>query len=195
MTAYGTIESAVEAMRLGAFDYIQKPFTEQELLVKVSKALESRKLARPGPAVRRGVQGALPLREHRRPLPGDPRRARPRRCGSRRPTRPCSSPARAAPARSSSREPSTPTSLRAERPFVAGQLRGHHRDAARERAVRPRARRLHRRRQRAQGPVRGGRRRHVLLRRDRRDHASRFRRSCSARSRKAKFVASARTSR
>lgn len=44
MTAYGTIESAVEAMRLGAFDYIQKPFTEEELLVKVSRALESRKL-------------------------------------------------------------------------------------------------------------------------------------------------------
>ncbi|WP_394827078.1 sigma-54-dependent transcriptional regulator [Pendulispora albinea] len=45
MTAYGTIESAVEAMRLGAFDYIQKPFTEQELLVKVDKALENRRLA------------------------------------------------------------------------------------------------------------------------------------------------------
>ena len=44
MTAYGTIESAVEAMRLGAFDYIQKPFTEQELTVKVHKALESRRL-------------------------------------------------------------------------------------------------------------------------------------------------------
>jgi two-component system, NtrC family, response regulator HydG len=44
MTAYGTIESAVEAMRLGAFDYIQKPFTEQELTVKVNKALESRRL-------------------------------------------------------------------------------------------------------------------------------------------------------
>ena len=45
MTAYGTIESAVEAMRLGAFDYLQKPFTEQELLVKVSKALDNRRLA------------------------------------------------------------------------------------------------------------------------------------------------------
>ena len=44
MTAYGTIESAVEAMRLGSFDYIQKPFGEQELIVKVSKALESRRL-------------------------------------------------------------------------------------------------------------------------------------------------------
>ncbi len=42
MTAYGTIESAVEAMRLGAWDYIQKPFTEDELQVKIDKALERR---------------------------------------------------------------------------------------------------------------------------------------------------------
>ncbi len=45
MTAYGTIESAVEAMRMGAHDYIQKPFTEEELLVKVQRAVEKRKLA------------------------------------------------------------------------------------------------------------------------------------------------------
>ncbi|MET0283055.1 MAG: sigma-54 dependent transcriptional regulator [Polyangiales bacterium] len=45
MTAYGTIESAVEAMRLGAHDYIQKPFTEQELLLKVQKAVEQRRMA------------------------------------------------------------------------------------------------------------------------------------------------------
>jgi two-component system response regulator HydG len=45
MTAFGTIESAVEAMRLGAHDYIQKPFSEQELLVKVQRALEKRRLA------------------------------------------------------------------------------------------------------------------------------------------------------
>ena len=44
MTAYGTIESAVEAMRHGAYDYIQKPFTEQELLVKVERAMSSRRL-------------------------------------------------------------------------------------------------------------------------------------------------------
>src|SRR6185369_17618102 len=45
MTAYGTIESAVEAMRLGAYDYIQKPFTEQELLVKVERANHNRTLS------------------------------------------------------------------------------------------------------------------------------------------------------
>ncbi len=45
MTAYGTIESAVEAMRMGAFDYIQKPFHEHELLVRVGKAIEKRSLS------------------------------------------------------------------------------------------------------------------------------------------------------
>jgi len=45
MTAFGTVESAVEAMRLGAHDYIQKPFTEEELLVKVERALSKRRLA------------------------------------------------------------------------------------------------------------------------------------------------------
>ncbi|AKT42328.1 sigma-54-dependent transcriptional regulator [Chondromyces crocatus] len=45
MTAYGTIESAVEAMRLGAFDYLQKPIEEPELLLKVERALQNRKLA------------------------------------------------------------------------------------------------------------------------------------------------------
>ncbi|MEM1417231.1 MAG: response regulator, partial [Myxococcota bacterium] len=44
MTAYGTIESAVEAMRVGAHDYLQKPFNEDELLAKVDKALEKRQL-------------------------------------------------------------------------------------------------------------------------------------------------------
>jgi len=40
MTAFGTIESAVEAILLGARDYIQKPFTEDELLRKVTKVFE-----------------------------------------------------------------------------------------------------------------------------------------------------------
>lgn len=45
MTAYGTIESAVEAMRMGAHDYIQKPFEEDELLMRVGRAVERRQLA------------------------------------------------------------------------------------------------------------------------------------------------------
>jgi DNA-binding NtrC family response regulator len=44
MTAYGTIDDAVEAMRLGAFDYITKPFTMDELLIVVRRAFETREL-------------------------------------------------------------------------------------------------------------------------------------------------------
>jgi two-component system NtrC family response regulator len=38
MTAFGSIESAVEAMRIGAFDYITKPFNNEELLLSLDKA-------------------------------------------------------------------------------------------------------------------------------------------------------------
>jgi len=44
MTAYGTIESAVEAIRRGAYDYVAKPFKEDELLLRVAKAVERRRL-------------------------------------------------------------------------------------------------------------------------------------------------------
>lgn len=44
ITAHGTIKSAVDAMRLGAFDYITKPFDMDELKVVVKKALERRRL-------------------------------------------------------------------------------------------------------------------------------------------------------
>ncbi len=43
ITAYGTVDGAVRAMRLGAFDYIQKPFNLEELEVKADKALEIQK--------------------------------------------------------------------------------------------------------------------------------------------------------
>jgi two-component system response regulator HydG len=45
MTAFGTIEDAVEAMRFGAHDFVQKPFVEEELLVKVARAARRRQLA------------------------------------------------------------------------------------------------------------------------------------------------------
>ncbi|GBE27448.1 luminescence regulatory protein LuxO [bacterium BMS3Bbin03] len=40
MTAFGTIKNAVEAMQSGAFDYVSKPFREDEFRIKVKKALE-----------------------------------------------------------------------------------------------------------------------------------------------------------
>jgi len=44
MTAFGSIESAVEAVRRGAYDYLSKPFQSDELRVRVEKALEKRRL-------------------------------------------------------------------------------------------------------------------------------------------------------
>jgi DNA-binding NtrC family response regulator len=44
MTAHATIESAIEAMKLGAFDYLQKPFEIDELLVVVNRALDDQRL-------------------------------------------------------------------------------------------------------------------------------------------------------
>jgi two-component system, NtrC family, response regulator PilR len=44
MTAHATIESAIEAMKLGALDYLQKPFDVDELLVVVNRALDHQRL-------------------------------------------------------------------------------------------------------------------------------------------------------
>ena len=44
MTAHATVESAIEAMKLGALDYLQKPFEIDELLVVARRALEHQRL-------------------------------------------------------------------------------------------------------------------------------------------------------
>jgi len=46
MTGFGTVETAVEAMKLGAVDFVQKPFFRDELLMRVRSATERRQLAR-----------------------------------------------------------------------------------------------------------------------------------------------------
>jgi nitrogen regulation protein NR(I) len=44
MTAHGTIETAIEATKLGAYDYLQKPFEMEELLTLLQKAVEAGRL-------------------------------------------------------------------------------------------------------------------------------------------------------
>ena len=44
MTAFGSVGTAVESMKIGAFDYVQKPFEIEEMELKIEKALEMRRL-------------------------------------------------------------------------------------------------------------------------------------------------------
>jgi len=44
MTAYGSIETAVEAMRSGAFDFVQKPLDLDQLELRVARGVEHRRL-------------------------------------------------------------------------------------------------------------------------------------------------------
>ncbi|KHE92213.1 MAG: sigma-54 dependent transcriptional regulator [Candidatus Scalindua rubra] len=45
LTAYGTIADAVQAMKKGAYSYLEKPFNDQELLLQIKKGLEKRELS------------------------------------------------------------------------------------------------------------------------------------------------------
>ncbi|MCP4377347.1 MAG: sigma-54-dependent Fis family transcriptional regulator [bacterium] len=58
MTAYGTVDTAVEAMKLGAFDYILKPFSTEELLLKLDTLGKYDRLTNENEALRQ--QLALP---------------------------------------------------------------------------------------------------------------------------------------
>jgi DNA-binding NtrC family response regulator len=46
LTAFGDVKGAVKAMKLGAFDYLTKPFDNEELLIIIKKALDTRNLTR-----------------------------------------------------------------------------------------------------------------------------------------------------
>lgn len=56
LTAYGTIERAVQAMQLGAFDFVPKPFTSDHLTVVINKALDTVTLHRHVATLRKEVE-------------------------------------------------------------------------------------------------------------------------------------------
>ena len=167
MTAHGSVEAAVEAMRRGAVDFLQKPFEIAELEARVLRAASHARL----------VGEVAELRAER-----GARRSRSALVG-RHPSfvAAASLAERVAPTRSTvlvMGETGTGKELIAEpralrlaargRSVRQGELRGAARDAARIRAVRARARRVHRRGSPAHRPLRAGERRHALPRRDRR---------------------------
>lgn len=55
MTAFGTIDSAVQAMKLGAFDYIQKPFEAEQISLLVDRAIQHAQLRSENEALRRSL--------------------------------------------------------------------------------------------------------------------------------------------
>ncbi|UCF18181.1 MAG: sigma-54-dependent Fis family transcriptional regulator [Gemmatimonadota bacterium] len=57
MTAFGTVDTAVEAMKQGAFDYINKPFSTDELLLTITRALEEQDLRREVARLRQRARG------------------------------------------------------------------------------------------------------------------------------------------
>ena len=58
MTAFGTIEAAVEAMKQGAYDYLQKPFEPDEALLVVRRAAERKQLRAQARDLRAALEGA-----------------------------------------------------------------------------------------------------------------------------------------
>src|SRR5512145_2792455 len=63
MTAFGSIDSAVEAMRTGAFDYLTKPFDPDAVILAVERALAHRALALENEQLRRAVDRSGSLGE------------------------------------------------------------------------------------------------------------------------------------
>ena len=56
ITAYASIESAISAMKSGAFDYITKPFKNDEVLVVIRNAMERRRLVHENRNLRQNIQ-------------------------------------------------------------------------------------------------------------------------------------------
>src|SRR5882724_3706628 len=65
MTAFASVGTAVEAMKLGAYDYIQKPFDGDEIKLLVERTLEHSRLIRENQALRSITESSAP-----RPLVG-----------------------------------------------------------------------------------------------------------------------------
>ncbi|HEX2676053.1 MAG TPA: sigma-54 dependent transcriptional regulator [Polyangiales bacterium] len=60
MSAYGSVELALEAVRVGAYDYVAKPFKQDEVLFALAKAEEHETLVRENRALREAQGGELP---------------------------------------------------------------------------------------------------------------------------------------
>jgi two-component system, NtrC family, response regulator HydG len=67
MTAFAEVATAVEAMKLGAFDYITKPFQGDELIIAVKRAMSHAMVLRENAVLRAAAQGPLAIASGARP--------------------------------------------------------------------------------------------------------------------------------
>jgi DNA-binding NtrC family response regulator len=63
MTSFSGVESAVEAMRLGAVDYISKPFNHDEMLLVIERALQNRREQKSHNALKKEISALYPVDE------------------------------------------------------------------------------------------------------------------------------------
>ncbi|MCF7793821.1 MAG: sigma-54 dependent transcriptional regulator [Candidatus Cloacimonetes bacterium] len=59
ITAFGDIKTAVEAMKMGAYDYVTKPFVNEDLTLTIQKALKTRSLSREVKCLRKKLDGKV----------------------------------------------------------------------------------------------------------------------------------------
>ena len=194
VTGHADVDLAVAAIKDGVYDFISKPFDGERLATAVAHAAEKRRLVLREPPAARGAAEAprRPAADRRRA--GDPPAARHHPPGRRRRRR------RARPRRDrlgqggGGARCSTTGAGGRRGTFVALNCGALPETRARERALRPRGRRLHRRRPQAGRPHRARERRHALPRRDRSPARRRSRSSSCACSRPARSSRSAPTS-
>ena len=167
ITAFASVETAIAAMKRGAFDYITKPFKNDEVLVVVRNAVERRQLIAENTALQAEPSGAdAELRGHHRPQPADEAGLRPDHPGG---AQPIDDPDhRRKRHRQGAGRARDSLELVARRPRVRhGELRQPAARSARVDAVRSCQGRVHRRRVPEEGSLRHGGQGEHLLRRDR----------------------------
>ena len=171
LTAFSSVDMAVEAMKAGAYHYANKPFNLDEIALLVEKALETTRLRREVRTLR--ATQAQPYSLDR--IVGDsPAIAQLKALLKKIAASPASTvllTGESGTGKDLAAKVLHYASDRAAQAVHEHHLLGAARGAARERAVRPRARRVHRRAPAEARPVRDGRRRHGVSRRNRRDGA------------------------
>ncbi len=167
ISGHGNIESAVRAIKMGAYDFIEKPLSLEKTVLVVRNALRQRDLEAENKVLRAKVDSQQP---NTTMVGESPAMTAPARAGvaRRADQRPRADPRRERHRQGAGRAHHPPVEPPQERPVRGGELRRDSGRVDRIRAVRPRARRVHRRGRRQAGTIRAGQRRHHLPRRDRR---------------------------